>query len=429
MSEKSLSRRDFLKAASTALAATGFAAMGGGAALAQEDEVNLELWGFATNREEWMEDVIAELWSDTHPNVNINLSLTPGGELWPKLVAVFVAGANIPDLVDIENSVLGQYVRDEGTKPILALNDRLGEQIDDLSVPSATAPWTVHGDIYGIGNEVNPVLLYYRHDLMDELGLDAAAPQTWDEFVTQLGPAALDADRSLLYGWFQHWVEFYFMYCQAGGQLFDEEGNPAILTDLAVEVMTWQQEQLNAGALSNVCEAYWGCLNDDVYLTITGAPWHQGFMKQNAPEQEGLWKMRALPVWSEGGYLSIPYGGTGMSITSDSAHPDECWDFIQLCNLTEEGSLLAFRRMNLFPSYTPVWENEELLRTDDYFSGQVPGAEIAAAAQGMAPVNRDPNWSIMVNAIQSYLADPVYMQGVDPRQALEATMEDFEFNR
>ena len=83
--------------------------------------MELELWGFATNREEWMEDVIAEYWSEANPNVSINLSLTPGGELWPKLVAVFVAGANIPDIVDIENSVLGQYVQEEGTKPIRAL--------------------------------------------------------------------------------------------------------------------------------------------------------------------------------------------------------------------------------------------------------------------------------------------------------------------
>ncbi len=376
-----------------------------------------------------MEDVIAELWSEAHPSVSINLSLTPGGELWPKLQAVFVAGSQIPDIVDVENSVLGQFVREEGSQPIRALNDRLADHMDDLSAPSATAPWMVRGDTYGVGNEVNPLLLYYRHDLMDELGLDAAAPQTWDEFVTQLGPAAQEAERGVLYAWFQHWVEFYFMYCQAGGQFFDEAGEPAILTDLAVDVMTWQRAQLEAGVFSNVCDNYWGCLNDDVYLSITGAPWRQGFMKQNAPEQEGLWKMRALPRWSEDGLLSIPYGGTGMGITAATESSDECWEFIRVCNLTAEGSLLAFRRMNLFPSYTPVWDNEELQRTDDYFSGQQPGKEIAAAAEGMAEVNRDPYWSIMVNAIQSYLADPVYMQGEDPRTALEAAVEDFEFNR
>ena len=220
------------------------------------------------------------------------------------------------------------------------------------------------------------------------------------------------------------------MYCQAGGQLFDEDGNPAILSDLAVEVMTWQQEQLQAGTLSNICEAYWGCLNDDVYLAITGAPWHQGFMKQNAPEQEGLWKMRALPLWSEGGYLSIPYGGTGMSITTDTAHPDECWDFIQLCNLTAEGSLLAFRRMNLFPSYTPgcgITKNCCGRMTTSAASARA--RKSPRAANGMAPVNRDPDWSLMVSAIQNHVADPVYMQGEDPRAALEAAIEEFEFNR
>ena len=56
MPEQKLSRRDFLKAASTALAASGFAALAGWHGGApQDDEVNLTLWGFASNRVEWMQ--------------------------------------------------------------------------------------------------------------------------------------------------------------------------------------------------------------------------------------------------------------------------------------------------------------------------------------------------------------------------------------
>ncbi|MCY3867172.1 MAG: twin-arginine translocation signal domain-containing protein, partial [Chloroflexi bacterium] len=89
MSEKKLSRRDFLKAASTALAASGFAALPVGVVRAQDEEVTLVLWGFASNRVEWMQNVVDELWSDMHPNVGFTFEQTPYWDLWPKLTAAF----------------------------------------------------------------------------------------------------------------------------------------------------------------------------------------------------------------------------------------------------------------------------------------------------------------------------------------------------
>ena len=70
------------------------------------------------------------------------------------------------------------------------------------------------------------------------------------------------------------------------------------------------------------------------------------------------------------------------------------------------GSLLAFRRMNLFPSYTPVWDSEELLRSDDYFGGQVPGQFIAEAAAEMAVVNVDPYWGLFGDIVNRVVMDP-----------------------
>ena len=126
MPKKELSRRDFLKAASTALAATGFAALPVGLVQAQADEVTISLWGFANNRDEWMQNLVDEMWTDMQPNVSVTLSLTPYADLWPKLQAAFVAGAGIPDMVDIEISAMGQFVREAGSEPFAALNDLIG---------------------------------------------------------------------------------------------------------------------------------------------------------------------------------------------------------------------------------------------------------------------------------------------------------------
>ena len=227
--------------------------------------------------------------------------MTPYSDLWPKLQAAFVAGAGIPDMVDIEISAMGQFVREAGSEPFAPLNDHIGDQLADLSIPSATKPWTVRGNIYGIGNEVNPVLLYYRHDLFDEMGVDIDAPGTWEEFVSMLGGGAMDAGHGLFCIATQSWSDFYVQFHQAGGEFFDADGNVGLNSELAVDILSWQKEQLDSGVYVDrgSGDAHWALMNEAAYITVWGAPWYQGFMKQNAPELEGKWKMRYLPVWDE----------------------------------------------------------------------------------------------------------------------------------
>ena len=134
-----LSRRDFLRTASTAVTASGFAALPVGLVAAQEDEDSINLWGFAKSRIEWMQNLVEEIWLDLQPNVKVELTLTPYAKLGQKLQEAFAAGAGIPDLVDIEISALGQFVREAGSEPFAPLNDLLGDQIED-SCPSPPRP-------------------------------------------------------------------------------------------------------------------------------------------------------------------------------------------------------------------------------------------------------------------------------------------------
>ncbi len=434
MSASKLSRRDFLRGAAGATAVATLAPVAGAvsASAPQQDEIVLNMWNFATNRFEWMGNFIEELWAPAYPNVTVNVEITPHNDLWPKLQAVFAGGTGIPDIVDVGTGRLGQFMHDPDNEPFIPLDDRLGDQLNDLTIVSGTKTWTVRDRIFGIGNEVNPVLLYYRHDLFDEMGLDAEAPGTWQEFVDQLGPAVRDAGTGLFPVQTQNWSDFFIQYHQAGGQFFDTEGNVLVHEDpLAAEVLAWQKAQLDSGVYveQGAGVAQYALMNEGAYVSIWGAPWYQGFMKQRAPDLAGKWKMRYLPVWAEGGHLTVPRGGTGMCITAASEIADTAWDFIREANLTVEGSLLAFRRMNLFPSYKPAWDEEVLYRTDDYFSGQKPAEFIATAAEAMAPAIIDNYWSLLIDSLARIAVQGVMLEGSDPAAALAEAVDDFEFNK
>jgi ABC-type glycerol-3-phosphate transport system substrate-binding protein len=335
-------------------------------------------------------------------------------------------------MVDIEINQTGQYVREPGNEPFAAMNDLLGEDLDSLSIPSATAPWTVRGNIYGVGNEVNPLLMLYRGDVMEELGVDAEAPVSWDEWIEQVGGAVHDSGTALAE--FDRgagsWRELNNVLNAAGGQFFDGDGNVTVLdNDLAVDILTWQKGHVDSGLFLVSDADLWGLMGDSAFVSKYAAPWLQGFMKQNNPDMEGQWRMRHLPKWSPDSPKTSPYGGTGMGITAASENKPESYEFIRVCNITSEGSLLAFRRMNLFPSYTPVWDSEELLRSDDYFGGQIPGQFIAEAAAEMAVVNVDPYWGLFGDIVNRLVMDPVFEADADPRAALEEAIEEFEFSK
>ena len=86
--------------------------------------------------------------------------------------------------------------------------------------------------------------------------------------------------------------------------------------------------------------------------------------------------------------------------------------------------------MNLFPSYIPVWDREELLRTDDYFSGQKPGEFIAEAAAAMAPKSMSIRyWTLFVDAVNRLVVQQVMLDGADPQTAIEEAIDEFEFNK
>ena len=428
-----LSRRDFLRNTAGATAAATLAPVAGAvsASAPQQDDIALTFWMFADNRVTWMESFFEEIWGPENPNITVEIEHVPYADLWPKVQAVFVAGAGAPDMVDVAVGELGQFLRG-GDENFLRIDDYLGDEINDLSIPSATKNWTIRGNVYGVGNEVNPLLLYYRSDLFEELGLDPDGITTWQEYTSTYGAVAKENGRALHYIAVDDATDFQLFYYQAGGQFFDDNENVTILdNDLAVEVLTWMKENYDAGVFIDrgTWDGQYAIMNNSDVIATKGAPWFQGFMKTNLPDLSGKWKMRQMPLWQEGGFLSAPWGGTGMCITAGSPNPDACWSFIHRANLTEDGSLLAFREMNLFPSYIPAWDAEELYRTDDYFSGQEPATFIAEAAAGMAGITYDPYWALFTDALSRIAYTPVFLEDADPATVLAEAVDEFEFSK
>jgi len=437
---KGIKRRDFMRlsavtAAGVVLAACQPAAPAAPAAPAKEEEekkpeekpaepaeeVKLTFWGFATNRNKWYM-ALAEDYSEGHPEVTIDVQEIAYQEMHDKVLTTLVAGTGAPDIADIEISKFGQYVKGERVG-FVELNDLISDDLQNLYQRSALSAWSWEGKYYGLGNELNACLLFYRWDLFDEAGIEYPI-ETWEDFAEKGKAYVAKTGKKFISLGPTDW-SYWWIVAQAFNGFFDSEGNPSFDNDGGVKTMKMQADwrwEDDIVVMRAEGAAWYGQLDAGEMAIVLGAPWMQGFIKDNAQGVSGKWELQLLPTWADGsGAKSGTYGGTGTCITEQSERPDVAWDFIRFCNLTNAGVLLGFEMQNLYPTWKPAWDDPRMQFKDPYFHDQQPYTFITEGADHMPPLNNSPWWPEVTDAFSRLVITPVLSE--EEKQLVEEAMK------
>src|SRR5215470_4670705 len=137
-----------------------------------EEKVDLTFWTWVPN----IDKAVAK-WNAANPNIHVTASnQAQGDELVTKLLTATKAG-NAPDLVQAEYQALPTLVSNDALADIKSL-------VGDTASKFAPGVWNVitlgTDSVYAIPQDVGPMMLYYRADEFQRLGI--AVPKTWDEF-------------------------------------------------------------------------------------------------------------------------------------------------------------------------------------------------------------------------------------------------------
>ncbi len=156
--------------------------------------------GVTVDLGEMDEDEIVEVWyqvdrdrasvirqmidNDFTPNTGIavNFKLVAGGSLLPSILA----GVGPDVMIGLASSDVINYAIRSAIHPLNEFED-LDETLEQY-YPAATIPLTMYDKVYGLPMTMNFPMLFYRADILLELGLEI--PQTWDDFY-DLIPAVL----------------------------------------------------------------------------------------------------------------------------------------------------------------------------------------------------------------------------------------------
>ncbi|MCC5805810.1 MAG: extracellular solute-binding protein [Opitutales bacterium] len=346
---------------------------------------DVEMWVFnAEHRDLFLP--VADRWNEDPESPTVDVLLLEFQSLSRRMLSGFFSGTPMADLIMGERQVASQAWRG----PVEAIGfvditDRLeAEDLRQRFNPPSFAPWTVNGRIYGLPMDVHPVMLAYRADLYEAAGIPIEEARTWREFMEMSLPLIGDLtgngvqDRFVLEMPEADGNVATMLILQAGGDLFDANGQPGMVHPVNVEVMTelvyWSSRR---PALTVDIPLFTGSgerlRGEGIVLAWLVPDWRAGRTMRNIPALSGKMKLMPLPPWEEGGLRTSVWGGTMIGFARASPNFENTWRFATDLVFDRDVARNMWREMMIISPVVDFWDDPVYDEPLEYYSGQAIG--------------------------------------------------------
>lgn len=299
-----------------------------------DDEEVLEVW-IARGRD-WVSIIKQMIDEDftTQTGIKVNVNVVPAGQMQVLLLALTSGLAP-----DVALGVPGETPIDFAVRNALVNLNEFDdyEEVAKRFRPGALIPYKYNGGDYALPETQNFTMLFYRIDIMEELGItEDEIPQTWEE-VMELIP--------LLH---QNGMDFYYPHApnnpnlaineftpflfQHGGDLYDEEGKVSALdSPEALEAMEMWTGLYTNYRIEKQADFYNRFRSGEMPIGVADYSTYI-LLSTAAPEITGWWRMVPMPgIRQADGTINRSTGGLGETgiIFKDSKMKEEAWTFLK----------------------------------------------------------------------------------------------------
>ncbi|CAG7656101.1 ABC transporter substrate-binding protein [Actinacidiphila bryophytorum] len=359
----------------------------GGAATAKgKDKVTLTFWDWDPN----IDKVVAK-WNAGHPDIQVKLSNPAGGDqLVAKMITAHEA-KNGPDIAKVEYQSLPALVSKGVVADITQWTKDTVTKYDDATLKSTV----FQGKVYGVPQDVAPLMFFYRTDLFAKYGL--SVPKTWDDFAAEAKTVRSKAPSAYLTnfdaadpGWFTGLAQ------QAGANWWTTSGD-SWKVDIAdaptKKVAGYWQGLVDEGSIAKnpSFSPQWNKqMNDGTLLGWISGAWAPAQLGGIAPATKGKWAVAPLPAWTAGDPATGIWGGSATTVTTDSHHPEQAAQFASWLNTDDAAVTEQVRQINVYPAATAGRSLPVLAAPPAFFPNQ---PDFYAEVKKVAPAARSfPMW-------------------------------------
>ncbi|WP_215402770.1 ABC transporter substrate-binding protein [Vibrio gigantis] len=353
--------------------------------------------------------------------IKVDYLMNNHGDHHTKLTTNLATGSGAGDVIVVDVEKIGPFV---GSGGLVNLSENYGaDQYQELFAPYAWAQGQgADGDVYGIPVDLGPGLMYYRTDVFEKAGIDVNdAIKDWDSYIAageelkkqnvQLIASAADVAQAIIFT----------TVPEGEGLYFDADGNPVVTSERFVHAFTVAKEIRDRGldsrnlAWSN--EWYEGFRNGTFATQLSGA-WLLGHLSNwIAPETSGKWAVANLP---DGIYGS--WGGSFLSIPTQSDNPDEAWELIKYMTTKRDVQLKHFETIAAFPANVTTYDDALFEEEMEFLGGQQARLIFAEVAKNIKPVSPAQGDHVA----RSIILENALMEVLDEGKDIETALKEAE---
>lgn len=331
-------------AASTPAAGTPGAGAGDSQPAAGSQKLSIYLWD-----NEYAAQAVVEAYQTKHPEVEIDLNLTPFMDYQSKLYTS-LAGGETMDVFFMREAVLTTYVSKGLCAP---LDDYLASANFDMSpYEYCASQYRIDGKTYAVPYRGGGYHLYYNKDMFDEAGIpypDMYKSYTWEEFreiAKQLthGEGGDKVYGVYMMGW--PWMQM-FQAMQSGTRIVDNDYNVDIDTPEVRAALEWyyntcvvDKSQMTPAEATATNASITPVFVGEKAAMILGGDYMAGNIKNNIKDGTMTfnWGMARCPV-DEGVEYATHNVVTTACLNPNAKNPELAVDFLMfLCS--EEGQTI-----------------------------------------------------------------------------------------
>ena len=334
-----------------------------------EENVTLTFAFWDTNQEPGMK-AIADAYMAEHPNVTIDVQVTPWGEYWTKLEAGAL-GQSMPDIFWMHSNQFFKYVT---ANTLLSLDDL---NYDYSPYPEGvTSLYTYEGTHYAIPKDYDTIALVYNKEIFDAAG-EPYPDDTWDwaKFL-EVAKKLTDPDKGI-YGFGapnDRQSGYLNLIYQNEGFAFEDgkSGYDQPATKEAIQF--WVDLQQKEG-VSPSQQSFVDMGVDDQMQAGKLAMCFTGSWNMSSYTSNDLFKDKFdLAVLPQGKTRASIYNGLGYAVSAFTKYPDVAKDFAAFCG-TEEANKLQAEQKAAIPAYAG---------TEHYFTDLFTDINIACYTEMIA---------------------------------------------
>ena len=371
-----------------------------------------------------------KVYQQDNPDFELEIVEVPWDDLQTKLttIAQSQAFSELPDIFLMQNNA---FQKNGLNYPDL-FSDFSDSDIDFSEFPESVVEYSTIDDInYGVPFDAGTAVTALRTDVLEQAGytVDDFTDITWEQYLTIGEDVLAKTGQPLLSGQAGSADIPMMMLQSAGASLFDDDGNPTIVDNEALEAAIDVYTQLvDAGVLIEVnsWDEYIGTIvNSNVGGTINGI-WIVGSI-QTAEDQAGKWGITNLPKLDtiSGATNYSANGGSSWAISSN-ADVELASDFLAA---TFAGSTELYDtilpKAGAVANWIPAGDSDVYNEPIDFFGGQPIFADVVAFGPEVPSNNTGAYYYEARDAVSTAMTQ--IMDGTDPATALEEAQANVEF--